>query len=40
MSKVLNWIAWVLCNISTPEQSVIYTAEIAEQSRAEAEATA
>lgn len=40
MSRIIEWIAWVLCNISTPEQSVIYTAQLAEQSRAEAEATA
>ena len=40
MSRILNWIAWVLCNISTPTEATIYTAQIAEQSRAEAEATA
>lgn len=40
MSKVLEWIAWVLCNISTPTEAMIYTAQIATQSRAEAEATA
>ena len=35
MSGILNWIAWVLCNISTPAEATIYTAEIAEQIREE-----